>query len=76
MSRIACVKSFVAVVANLALTSSYALAHPGHAVEITSTDSPVHYLVQPEHALPVVVIMAGAWWVVSALSRKLSLRSI
>ncbi len=40
----------VAVIA-AALMSTSAWGHPGHAIELAPADSPLHYMIQPEHAL-------------------------
>lgn len=53
----------------LAVSSSVALAHPGHGV--TDPDSVAHQIVEPVHAVPWLLLigigltlgaMAGLWW--------------
>jgi hypothetical protein len=42
---------------------STCLAHPDHPVQVGSSDSLLHYFVQPEHALPFVVFAVAIWWI-------------
>lgn len=37
-------------------------AHPDHPLVIVPGSSPLHYFVQPEHALPLVVFAVAVWW--------------
>ncbi len=38
------------------MTSQVCLAHPDHPVQVGSGDSVAHYILQPEHSLPAVVL--------------------
>ena len=49
-------------------------AHPDHPVQIVSSDSWLHYIVEPEHAVPLALIAAAAWLVRRATIGKLSRR--
>lgn len=42
----------------VAATGAVAYAHPGHAHEIVTAESPWHYLLQPEHALITGIALA------------------
>ncbi len=42
---------------------STCLAHPDHPIQVVSSESLLHYFVQPEHALPLVVFAVAMWWV-------------
>ncbi len=42
---------------------SNCLAHPDHPIQVVSSDSLLHYFVQPEHALPLVVFAVAVWWI-------------
>ena len=42
---------------------STCLAHPDHPVQVGASDSLLHYLVQPEHALPLVVLAVAMWFI-------------
>lgn len=64
----------IAAVWNLGAVTCY--AHPDHPVTVVSSDSVLHYVLQPEHALPMVVVAAAAWWLGRAFSRKLSTREV
>lgn len=39
------------------LIAGNAWAHPGHAVQIISPDSPAHYFLQPEHLLAALAVL-------------------
>ncbi len=51
--------------------SSVTLAHSGHTVEVVSAQSPLHYVLQPEHASGGVLLAAaiaiGLWQLHAAL---------
>lgn len=62
----------VAAVWNLgAVTCS---AHPDHPVKFVSSDSVLHYVLEPEHALPLVVLAVAAWWLSRAVAVRLAAR--
>jgi hypothetical protein len=59
----------------LASTSnSLALAHSGHTVEVVSAHSPLHYMLQPEHAVGGLLLAAvtalGLWQLHAAHRRQ------
>jgi hypothetical protein len=49
-------------------------AHPDHPVQIVSSESLLHYLVQPEHALPLAVFAVAMWWISLKFSPRLMAR--
>ncbi len=49
-------------------------AHPDHPVKIVADDSSLHYLLQPEHALPFVLLAVAAYWISRSYSVKLAAR--
>ncbi len=51
-------------------------AHPDHPVKIVSSDSVLHYILQPEHGLPLVILAAAAWWLSRTLAGRSSARKI
>lgn len=54
--------------------SSVTFAHSGHAVEVVSAQSALHYVLQPEHAAGGLVLAAaiaiGLWQLKAALRRQ------
>jgi len=42
---------------------STCLAHPDHPIQVGASDSLLHYFVQPEHAMPLVVFAVAMWWI-------------
>ncbi len=69
MSRYLLAPALVSFAA-LVFLNANALAHPGHAVEVTAADSPMHYIVQPEHAAIWAVLAIGTWLVVRSLQHR------
>jgi hypothetical protein len=48
-------------------------AHPGHAIQIVEPNSPVHYLLQPEHVIPCLAItLLVAWFMRTAIDKLLA----
>ena len=62
MARFAFPKLLFAVMFVAASTNPL-YAHPGHAIEVAPAESPLHYFVQPEHALAFTVFAAAIWFV-------------
>jgi hypothetical protein len=54
--------------------SSLSMAHSGHAVEVVSAQSPLHYVLQPEHAVSGLLLAAataiGLWQLHAAHRRQ------
>ena len=50
------------------------LAHPDHPLQIVSSDSALHYFVQPEHVLPWVVLTVAIVWICRAVQPQLTVR--
>ena len=53
---------------------STCLSHPNHTVQIGASDSVLHYFVQPEHALLLVVFAFAMWWISRTVSTLLKAR--
>ncbi len=65
------------------LGSSTAQAHPGHAREVLSAENPLHYVLQPEHALVTGIALASlmavtlvVWLRAAAVRRQQRLQPI
>jgi hypothetical protein len=50
-------KQLILTAAALMCVAGTAWAHPGHGV--TDPDTPAHYVVEPLHAIPVLVLIGG-----------------
>jgi hypothetical protein len=61
-----------AVVWNSSLSTCW--AHPDHPLPVGSSDSLLHYFVQPEHALPFAVFAVAMWWISRLVKSALSAR--
>ena len=49
-------------------------SHPDHPVQVVSSDSALHYFIQPEHALPLVVFTVAIVWICRAMQPQLVAR--
>jgi hypothetical protein len=54
--------------------SSACFAHPDHPVQVVSNDSALHYFLQPEHALPLVVFAVAMLWISRCVKAHLAAR--
>lgn len=52
-------------------TSNLAIAHPNHAVEVVSADSPLHTVIQPSHAIVWATLVIGLWVLIQFRRRLL-----
>ncbi len=52
--------------------ASTCFAHPDHPVQVVSSDSLLHYFVQPEHALPLAAFAVVVWLVRRLATAKFS----
>ena len=49
-------------------------AHPDHPVQVVSSDSALHYFVQPEHGLPLAVFTVAIVWICRMVQPQLMAR--
>ena len=54
--------------------SSACLAHPDHPVQVVSSSSALHYFIQPEHALPLVIFAVAVLWISRTVKTLLTTR--
>lgn len=71
-SKFTCSLTSVALIWNIGVSTCF--AHPDHPVQVGSSDSLLHYFIQPEHALPLAIFAGAMWWLSRMVKPRLMAR--